>query len=143
MKEYVGKYWVALNAKLISWEKFVEAIHQYILENNEPDIWIIELAAQENENDIYKIKKYVEKFIYSDDVDLDIYRYCLAGYSDCIINIAQLNAALRKYFISEEYGHFECPNNKLSVLYNGWRRYPPENTDEIFLNELKSILGHS
>lgn len=143
MKEYVGKYWVALNAKIITWEKFFEAIHSYILEKNEPNIWIIELAAQENAKDFYSLKKYIEEFIYSNNFEFENFGYCLACYSEGIIDIVQMNTLLRKYFISEEYGHFECPNRELSDLYNGWHHYPPENIDEIFLSELRSILSHS
>jgi len=140
LKEYIGKYWIAYLIESISRKDFFEAIDNRIRSTENPDIWLIELSYLESEEDSSVIKNYVEEYLYDNKEDEFKFNISIQSYKEKIIDINDLDKALRMLFIDEEYGFFKCLDENINKLYFKWQDYPSAVSDKELLNELSKLV---
>lgn len=108
--------------------EFIEDIYKIVAQWDKPSSWLLDCIANEGWNQLYEHDALDGYFV------MELLKKAFSQYK---LKPYQLKLALERFYLCEEYGGFECPDEEINQIYDSYQAPKLVLSDE----ELLSALG--
>ncbi len=141
----IAKSWIAWEAEAIDKSDFISEVDNYILGENNLEYELLELSIRESKS-VYEIKEYFRRNIFDLDYDCSpefIFDVVCNLFANGGLTVQQASKVLVRYFLNDEWGVLESPNEEINDLYDKWGSGTTNCSDSEYHIKLERLLGHS
>lgn len=106
--------WFAQEFGAISRQEFLEEVYSVVRNWQVPSSWVLEYLSSDEWAHLYE----KDEFESNHQLILEILKLAFLRFS---LQPVQLKNALERFFLCEEHGGFECPDEKLNQIYESYQ----------------------